>query len=159
MVRISNQYLSAPGLKFRPNRSIIRYISLLPLKPAIRGLQGKRTVGAKKRQHNDRMTMKQKAISQASPSISRRTGLDRRWISSTDHRPERRRGGDRRAIQKRSFSEPLAVVDAAKGKVPFPDIDPDPKNAEPDHSDATLVKQWQPQDPGATPTGETSEEE
>ena len=102
--------------------------------------------------------MKQKAISQSSPSISRRTGLDRRWISSTDHRPERRRGGDRRAIHKRSFSEPLAVVDAPESKVPFPDIDPDSKNAEPDHSDATLVKQWRPQDPGAMTTGVKSED-
>lgn len=102
--------------------------------------------------------MKQKAISQSSPSISRRTGLDRRWISSADHRPERRRGGDRRAIRKRSFSEPLAVVDARENKVPFPDIDPDPKNAETGHSDAALVKQWRPQDPGAMSAEDKSED-
>ena len=102
--------------------------------------------------------MKHKAISHPSPSISRRTGLDRRWISSTDHRPERRRGGDRREIQKRSFSEPLALYDPQESKVPFPDIDPDPKNAEPDQSNSTFVKRWRPQAPDEMPAGETPEE-
>jgi len=41
----------------------------------------------------------------------RRTGLDRRWIPSGNHHPERRRGGDRRAVKQRSFSDPL-VLDA-----------------------------------------------
>jgi hypothetical protein len=47
----------------------------------------------------------------AAPTHCRRAGFDRRWIPSKNHRPERRRGGDRRVVQKRSFSEPL-VPDA-----------------------------------------------
>jgi len=49
-----------------------------------------------------------------SPAHCRRAGFDRRWIPSKNHHPERRRGGDRRAVQKRSFSEPL--VPDAPGK-------------------------------------------
>ena len=48
------------------------------------------------------------------PAPSRRTGLDRRWIPSKDHHPERRRGGDRRAVQQRSFSDPLVLDDPEK---------------------------------------------
>lgn len=35
---------------------------------------------------------------------TRRTGLDRRWISSSGHQPERRRGKDRRSTGKRAFA-------------------------------------------------------
>lgn len=35
---------------------------------------------------------------------TRRTGLDRRWISSSGHQPERRRGEDRRSDGKRAFA-------------------------------------------------------
>jgi hypothetical protein len=35
---------------------------------------------------------------------TRRTGLDRRWISSSGHQPERRRGKDRRSREKRAFA-------------------------------------------------------
>ena len=35
---------------------------------------------------------------------TRRTGLDRRWISSSGHQPERRRGEDRRSTGKRAFA-------------------------------------------------------
>ncbi len=60
---------------------------------------------------------------QAPPtSVSRRTGLDRRWIPSPDHQPERRSGVDRRQSQKQtpepdSESEPEASpADASAGK-------------------------------------------
>jgi hypothetical protein len=39
----------------------------------------------------------------------RRTGLDRRWIPSKNHHPERRRGGDRRAVQQRSFLDSIGL--------------------------------------------------
>jgi len=39
--------------------------------------------------------------------ISRRTGLDRRWIPSANHQPERRRSRERRMIRNRSFLEPF----------------------------------------------------
>mgnify|MGYP001039386809 CR=1 FL=1 len=53
-------------------------------------------------------------------SVSRRTGLDRRWIPSPDHQPERRSGVDRRQSQQQppdSDSESEASpADASAGK-------------------------------------------
>ncbi|MBC2711766.1 MAG: hypothetical protein HGJ94_12500 [Desulfosarcina sp.] len=61
--------------------------------------------------------------------ISRRTGLDRRWIPSADRQLERRCGRDRRTIRKRSFSEPLALNGSDANKEPFPEFDPDTKTS------------------------------
>ena len=55
--------------------------------------------------------MKQNAFTQPSVLISRRTGIDRRWIPSKGHQPERRRGGDRRADRKRTFNQQLVAGD------------------------------------------------
>ena len=55
-------------------------------------------------------------------SSSRRTGLDRRWIPSANHQPERRRSHDRRTIRNRSFLEPLELNGAAENRELFPEI-------------------------------------
>jgi hypothetical protein len=55
--------------------------------------------------------MKQNALMQPSVLISRRTGIDRRWIPSEGHQPERRRGGDRRTDRKRAFDQQLIADD------------------------------------------------
>ena len=65
---------------------------------------------------------------------SRRTGIDRRWIPSNDHHPERRRRKDRRTIRNRSFLEPLEPNGAPENRELFPEIDirtdrPEAKNA------------------------------
>ena len=57
-----------------------------------------------------------------SKEISRRTGLDRRWIPSTDHHPERRRSRDRRTIRNRSFLEPLELNGVSENRELFPEI-------------------------------------
>lgn len=53
---------------------------------------------------------------------TRRTGLDRRWIPSANHQPERRRSRDRRTIRNRSFLEPLASKGVAENSELFPEI-------------------------------------
>jgi hypothetical protein len=55
--------------------------------------------------------MKQNALMQPSVLISRRTGIDRRWIPSEGHQPERRRGGDRRTDRKRALDQQLIADD------------------------------------------------
>ncbi len=55
-------------------------------------------------------------------AITRRTGLDRRWIPSSDHQPERRRSRDRRAIRNRSFLEPFASKGVEDNSEQFPEI-------------------------------------
>lgn len=55
---------------------------------------------------------------------SRRTGIDRRWIPSADHQPERRRGSERRKTRKRSFLEPLDANGSTVSPAPFPEITP-----------------------------------
>ncbi|BBO80639.1 hypothetical protein DSCO28_12050 [Desulfosarcina ovata subsp. sediminis] len=52
--------------------------------------------------------------------VSRRTGIDRRWIKSPGHWPERRRGGDRRKKQPRSFLQPLDGDAGAERKQRLP---------------------------------------
>jgi hypothetical protein len=56
----------------------------------------------------------------SSASISRRTGIDRRWIPSIGYYPERRRGKDRRSNQKRSFLTPIDSTDEDSRNIPFP---------------------------------------
>ena len=65
-------------------------------------------------------TMKNDPTGKPNRLISRRTGLDRRWIPSADHHPERRHGQDRRTIRKRSFLQPLAVNDPEERPPAFP---------------------------------------
>jgi len=55
-----------------------------------------------------------KSIASPAPAVSRRTGIDRRWIPSDNHQPERRGGADRRAKRKRSFTDPLVSDDSEK---------------------------------------------
>jgi hypothetical protein len=60
---------------------------------------------------------------------SRRTGLDRRWIPSTGHQPERRRGVDRRKTRKRSFTDPFLPEASRQETAALPDVAADPPNA------------------------------
>ena len=57
-----------------------------------------------------------------SERISRRTGLDRRWIPSANHQPERRRSRDRRTIRNRSFLEPFESKGVEENSELFPEI-------------------------------------
>jgi hypothetical protein len=57
-----------------------------------------------------------------STTISRRTGIDRRWIPSANHQPERRRSSDRRTISNRSFLDPLELNGAEETRELFPEI-------------------------------------
>lgn len=71
---------------------------------------------------------------------SRRTGIDRRWIPSADHQPERRRCGDRRTSRKQSWAEPMAKHESEEGRPPFPEILPDAKPPVVDLSAVTQTK-------------------
>ena len=51
---------------------------------------------------------------------TRRTGLDRRWIPSANHQPERRRRRDRRTIRNRSFLEPFESKGGRRTASHFP---------------------------------------
>lgn len=51
--------------------------------------------------------MGKEQINTSTPTMSRRTGIDRRWIASPGHHPERRSGKDRRLTHHRSFLEPI----------------------------------------------------
>jgi hypothetical protein len=53
---------------------------------------------------------------------TRRTGLDRRWIPSANHQPERRRSRDRRTIRNRSFLEPFESKGVEENSELFPEI-------------------------------------
>ncbi len=55
-------------------------------------------------------------------SITRRTGLDRRWIPAENHQPERRRSRDRRTIRNRSFLEPFESKGVEENSELFPEI-------------------------------------
>ena len=74
--------------------------------------------------------MNKKQISNPHTLISRRTGLDRRWIHSAGHHPERRRRGDRRTIRRRSLSEPLELGATAENRELFPEINPEESKPE-----------------------------
>ena len=90
--------------------------------------------------------------------ISRRTGLDRRWIPSADHQPERRRGSGRRTIRKRSFLEPIALDGPEESSVPFPEIDPGAKTPVANHSVLLLTEKWTPLRPDVVPKKESSDD-
>ena len=57
----------------------------------------------------------------SSPFISRRTGIDRRWITTVSYYPERRSGKDRRSTSDRSFLSPIDSEDQSNKKKPFSD--------------------------------------
>ena len=57
-----------------------------------------------------------------SNAITRRTGLDRRWIPAENHQPERRRSRDRRTIRNRSFLEPFESKGVEENSELFPEI-------------------------------------
>lgn len=57
----------------------------------------------------------------STPPISRRTGIDRRWITTLGYHPERRSGKDRRSNQRRSFLSPIELNDQRGQKNPFRD--------------------------------------
>ncbi len=67
---------------------------------------------------------------------SRRTGLDRRWIPSPGHQPERRRGQDRRAVKTRNFTDGFGPAsETAPQKNIQPGIPPKPSLPEGEVSD------------------------
>jgi hypothetical protein len=62
--------------------------------------------------------------------ISRRTGIDRRWIPSSGHHPERRRNTDRRSVRDRSAAVLPELKGVAENKDLFPEIRTGKKNRE-----------------------------
>ena len=75
-------------------------------------------------------------IKKSDNPVSRRTGLDRRWIPSANHQPERRRRRDRRAIRNRSFLEPIDLNGAEENRELFPDINV--QSGQPEAKNSTL---------------------
>lgn len=78
----------------------------------------------------NRKIMPKKQAKTSTPFISRRTGIDRRWITSIGHQPERRSGKDRRSTQHRSFLAPIESNDQNTkqtlfGDAPFNAISPE----------------------------------
>ena len=67
-----------------------------------------------------RKIMGKKQSSPSTSRISRRTGIDRRWIPSGDHHPERRSGKDRRSRQDRPFLAPLDANDRSGHPLSLP---------------------------------------
>lgn len=102
--------------------------------------------------------MKKNQTRKPTTLISRRTGLDRRWIPSVDHQPERRRGRDRRILRKRSFLEPIELNRPAQSSVAFPEIDPDPERPQVNHSAISLIEKWPPLHPQAVPKKKPSDD-
>ncbi len=69
---------------------------------------------------------------------TRRTGLDRRWISSASHQPERRRSRDRRTIRNRSFLEPFESNVEEENSELFPEINIQTSQPEAKHTALTF---------------------
>lgn len=65
---------------------------------------------------------------------TRRTGLDRRWIPSADHQPERRRSRDRRTIRNRTFLEPFESKVEEENSELFPEINVQTSRPEAKHA-------------------------
>jgi hypothetical protein len=64
---------------------------------------------------------------------TRRTGLDRRWIPSANHQPERRRSKERRTIRNRSFLEPFESKAEEENSELFPEINVQTSRSETKH--------------------------
>lgn len=86
--------------------------------------------------------MKHHTITKAITRVTRRTGLDRRWIPSTDHQPERRHGGDRRTIRQRSLSQPLGTHYPQAGNGRLAGIDPVSRSPEANASALAVSATW-----------------
>lgn len=83
---------------------------------------------------------------------SRRTGIDRRWIPSSDRTPERRRGIDRRMQRRQTFLEPFDDTQTQPGHQHFPEID-NGENSSPSHpavSDGDHISAFAPGQTDAT---------
>ncbi len=102
--------------------------------------------------------MKEAQTSKPTGVIARRTGLDRRWIASGKHHPERRRCRDRRAIRKRSFLEPLELNASEEPRVPSAEVDSNPGKPEAKHPEFSLGGQWSPRRPPSMPKKVTSDD-
>jgi hypothetical protein len=70
----------------------------------------------------------------STPLISRRTGIDRRWITSIGYHPERRSGKDRRLTQYRPFLTPIDSKDQGNQKNPYRDRQGRDVSTRPDES-------------------------
>ena len=103
--------------------------------------------------------MSQKKTHTSVLPVSRRTGIDRRWIASDDHRPERRRGRDRRTTRKRSLSDPLVSNEPDEKRDPFPEIDPDPKTQAAKPTTKLVTGTWSLKASGAPPTNKPLNDE
>lgn len=118
-----------------PSQPIGIYIAQRCLKNGIGGCYLERIDNRMNRTmaRNNQTMMNKNQTSKPRTVFSRRTGLDRRWIHSTDHQPERRRSVDRRTIRRRSFLEPLEFDTTAEKMELFPEInlassEPDAEN-------------------------------
>lgn len=67
--------------------------------------------------------MKAKPKQTPPTSVSRRTGLDRRWIASPDHQPERRSGVDRRHSRPQTLDTVLETESAEPSRQSSPGSD------------------------------------
>jgi hypothetical protein len=75
-----------------------------------------------KMRHGDKASEPKMKKNKPRNPITRRTGLDRRWIPARNHQPERRRSADRRTIKNRTFLEPFASKAAEEDSELFPEI-------------------------------------
>ena len=102
--------------------------------------------------------MKQNAFTQPSVLISRRTGIDRRWIPSEGHQPERRRGGDRRTSPKRTFNQQLVTGDETHGHDHVDASHVPSKDAPLKRLPSPEIDAWEPRQPVAVSTIDAADE-
>jgi hypothetical protein len=95
----------------------------------------------------NRKTMVKKQTNSSNSFNSRRTGLDRRWIASIDHQPERRSGRDRRSIKNRSFMEPIDSHDQKGQPFSIPGIRFNAVSPEANDSVGTVSEKYASQSP------------
>jgi hypothetical protein len=93
----------------------------------------------------NRTTMTKAQTSKTTPVISRRSGIDRRWIPSQNHQPERRRGKDRRKTRTRSFLESLDPETLKSDGSTRSEVDPDKQTTVSTPSNSAMVEKWTPQ--------------
>jgi hypothetical protein len=101
-------------------------------------------MGGSSGQRIDRMKMTKAQNNKSTPFVSRRSGIDRRWIPSQDHQPERRRGKDRRKVRTRSFLESLDSETLKSEEPDCSDADPGKQKPTPTRNISTLVEKWTP---------------
>jgi hypothetical protein len=88
----------------------------------------------------------------AGAPVSRRTGLDRRWIHSANHQPERRRSRDRRTTRKRSYLEPLDLKGGGGNRELFPEINRQANTSEEKNATRSFDEKGLPAPRAAMPT-------